>query len=76
MMNTIQQKLETLFDKVRSLPAEQQEAAAEALTEIASESYPVFEDELRVLRSAMERARRGEFAEEAVISGLLDKPWY
>ena len=75
-MDTIQQKLETLFDKVRSLPAEQQEAAAEALTEIASDSYPLSEDELRVLRPAMERARRGEFAEEAVISGLLDKPWH
>ena len=73
-MNSIQAKLETVFDKVLSLPAEQHEAAAEALTEIASESYQLSEDELRVLRPALERARRGEFAEEAVISGLLDKP--
>ena len=38
-MPTIQEKLETLFDKVRSLPQERQEAAVEALADIASDPY-------------------------------------
>ena len=75
-MNTIQEKLETLFDKVRTLSEERQQAAAEALSEIASESYALSEDELRVLRPALERAQRGEYAGEAEVSELLDKAWH
>ena len=75
-MNTIQEKLETLFDKVRALSEERQQAAAEVLSEIASESYILSEDEPRVLRPALERAQRGEYADETDVSELLDKPWH
>ncbi len=75
-MNTIQEKLETLFDKVRALSEERQQAAAEALSEIASETYTLSEDELRVLRPALERAQRREYADETDVSELLDKPWH
>ncbi|MGB9163137.1 MAG: hypothetical protein WCC41_01540 [Rhodomicrobium sp.] len=75
-MNTIQEKLETLFDKVRALSEERQQAAAEALSEITSESYMLSEDELRALRPALERAQRGEYADEADVSELLNKPWH
>ena len=61
-MPTIQEKLETLFDKVRSLPQERQEAAVEALADITSEPYVLSEDELAVLKPALERAKRGEFS--------------
>ena len=75
-MNTIQEKLETLFDKVRALSEERQQAAAEALSEIASESYTLSEDELRVLKPALERAQRREYSDETDVSELLDKPWH
>ncbi len=75
-MSANQDKLEALFDKVRSLSKERQEAAVEALAKIASEPYILSEDELAVLKPALERARRGEFAPEAEVSQLLDKVWY
>jgi hypothetical protein len=45
-------------------------------SEIASESYTLSEDELRVLKPALERAQRGEYADETAVSELLDKPWH
>ena len=74
-MPTIQEKLETLFDKVRSLPRERQEAAVEALDDITSEPYVLSEDELAVLKPALARAKRGEFAPEDEVSALLEKTW-
>ena len=74
-MSNIQEKLETLFEKVRSLPREGQEAALDALADIASEPYPLSSDELLVLKPALERARRGEYASDADTSELLDKIW-
>ena len=68
-MKTIPEKLETLFDKVRALLEERQQAAAEALSEIASETYTLSEDELGALRPALQRAQRGEYADETAISG-------
>lgn len=75
-MPTIQEKLETLFAKVRSMPKERQEAAIEALSDITSDPYVLSEDVLAVLKPALERAKRGEFAPEAEVSKLLDKTWY
>ena len=74
-MTTIQDKLETLFDKVRSLPEERQQAAIEALADIASEPHELSAAELSVLKPALERARRGEFARDAEVSELLGKAW-
>jgi hypothetical protein len=74
-MPTIQEKLETLFDKVRTLPKERQEAAAEALADIAAEPYQLSDEELTILKPALERAERGEFAAGDEISALLDTAW-
>ena len=50
--------------------------AVEALSEIADEkTYALSEDERAVLESALERTKRGEFASQADIDEVLDKPW-
>jgi hypothetical protein len=72
---TTQEKLEALFAKVRALPEPRQQAAIEALSEIAEEPYQLSDDELAVLRPAMERVRRGEFVPDEEVAELLDKPW-
>jgi hypothetical protein len=75
-MPTTEQKLETLFAKVRSLPKACQELAVEALSEIAeAESYVLSDDEKAVLEPALERAKRGEFASDADVDEVLKKPW-
>ncbi len=74
-MPTIQDKLESLFAKVRALPKERQEAAAEALADIASEPYQLSDDELAILKPALERSERGEFADDHDVDDLLNKPW-
>jgi hypothetical protein len=75
LMSATNEKLETLFGKVRSLPKERQEAAIEALADIASEPYELSASELAVLKPALERAGRGEWASDAEVSELLDKTW-
>jgi hypothetical protein len=73
---TIQEKLEALFAKVRALPEPRQVAVIEFLTEeIAEEPYELCEEELAVLRPALERAQRGEFVPDEEVADLLDKPW-
>ena len=74
-MPTTYEKLETLFAKVRSLSEPRQQAAVEALSEIAEEPYQLSEEELAVLRPALERTRRGEFVPETEAADLLDKAW-
>jgi hypothetical protein len=74
-MPTTKEKLESVFARVRALPEELQEAALEALTEIADEPYPLSDEELSVLRPALERARRGETVSDEEMSDVLDKPW-
>ena len=75
-MATIQEKLETLFARVRALPEERQQLAIMALSEIADEDvcYPLPE-ELAILEPALERAKRGEFASEAEVDEAINKPW-
>jgi hypothetical protein len=75
-MPAINEKLETLFNRVRSLPKERQEAAIEALADIAAEPYALSEDELAVLKPALERAKRGEHASDDETNDLLGKPWH
>ena len=75
-MTTTQERLEALFAKVRALPEARQLALLEFLAEeIAGEPYVLSEDELAVLRPALERAQRGEFASDEEVAELLDKPW-
>jgi len=73
---TTQEKLETLFAKVLALPEERQQMAIYALSEIAEEEVYILSDEERVvLEPALERAKRGEFASEAEVDEVLNKPW-
>lgn len=74
-MPTVQEKLESLFAKLRTLPEARQQAALEALSDITEEPYRLSEDELATLRPALARAQRGEFAGDALSSDLLTKPW-
>ena len=73
-MTTTEDKLESLFAKVRSLPKARQELAVEVLSEIASdEGYVLSEDERAVLEPALERARRGEFASDVEVDEAINK---
>ncbi len=75
-MDTTEDKLETLFAKVRKLSKARQELAVEALSEIAvEENYKLSDEERAVLEPGLERAKRGEFASEADIDEVLNKPW-
>ena len=75
-MTTTEDELETLFAKVRALPKARQELAVEALSEIANEeTYALSADERTTLESALERAKRREFASDADIDEVLNKPW-
>jgi len=74
-MSTTKEKLETAFAKVRTLPEELQKAALDALTEIADEPYQLSDEELSILKPALERARRGETVSDEEMSDVLDKPW-
>ena len=62
---TTQEKLEALFAKVRTLPEPRQLALVELLAE---EPHQLSEDELAVLRPALERAQRGEFAPDEEVT--------
>ena len=75
-MTMTQEKLERLFDKVRRLPAERQELAIEALSDIAADGvYALSDDERSILMPALERAKRREFASDADVDEMLNKPW-
>jgi hypothetical protein len=75
---TTQEKLEALFAKVRALPEPRQLDAIEVLAEITEEEqepYQLSEDELSVLRPALEDAKRGENLIDIEDCEILNKPW-
>ncbi len=75
-MPAIEDKLETLFAKVRALPEGRQELAVEALSEITDEhEYELSDAERAVLEPALARAKRGEFASNADVDEVLKKSW-
>jgi len=75
-MTTTEDKLESLFAKVRTLPKARQELAVEALSEIANEeTYGLSDDERAVLDPALARAQRGKFAPDADVNEVLNKRW-
>jgi uncharacterized protein (DUF111 family) len=68
--------LEQAIEKVRKLPKEQQEYAAEVLEQIAEagEAIHVLSDEERLLvREGLEELDRGEVASEAEVRAVFDK---
>ena len=61
---------------MRALPKARQELAVEALSEIADEeTYALSDNECAVLESALEHAKRGEFASHNDVDEVLNKPW-
>ena len=75
-MPTTEDKLETLFAKVRSLPKERKELAVEALSEIAEvEIYQLSDAERALLESELEAAKREEFASDEEVDEALHKSW-
>jgi hypothetical protein len=74
-MPTTMEKLETAFARVRSMPEDRQEAALEALNEIAHEPYQLSDEELAILQPALDRVRRGEVLSEDESAAVLEKPW-
>jgi hypothetical protein len=68
--------LEQAIEKVRRLPKEQQEYAAEVLEQIAEageEVYALSDEERRVLQEALDELDRGEVASEAEVRAVFDK---
>jgi hypothetical protein len=75
-MTKIEDRLETLFAKVRALPTDRQEFAMEVLAEIVeNDVYALSDEERSILEPALERAKRGEFATDAEVDEVLNKPW-
>ena len=68
--------LEQAIEKVRKLPKEQQEYAAEVLEQIAEagEAIYILSDAERLLvREALEELDRGEVASDAEVRAVFDK---
>lgn len=75
-MPTTEEKLEVLFAKVRALPKERQQLAIMALSEIAEDDiYVLSDEEWAILEPRLESAKRGEFASDAEVDEVLNKPW-
>ena len=73
---TTEEKLETLFAKVRALPKERQQLAIMALSEIAEDDvYVLSDEEWAILEPALRDAERGENLSDAETDDLLTKPW-
>ena len=74
-MPKTEEKLERLIVKVRTLPTSRKRLAVEALAAITDDAYVLSADERAVLEPALERAERGEFASDAEVDEVLNKPW-
>ena len=68
--------LEEAIEKVRKLPKERQEYAAEVLEQIAEagdEVYVLTEAERRLLQEGLDELDRGEVATDAEVRAVFDK---
>jgi hypothetical protein len=68
--------LEQAIEKVRKLPKERQEYAAELLEQIAEASdavYVLSDEERRLVREGLDELDRGEVASEAEVRAVFDK---
>jgi hypothetical protein len=68
--------LEQAIEKVKSLPKERQEYAAEMLEQIANaddELYRLSDEERRVVREGLAELDRGEEASQAEVRAVFDK---
>jgi hypothetical protein len=68
--------LEQAIEKVRKLPKERQEYAAELLEQIAEASdavYVLSDEESRLVREGLDELDRGEVASDAEVRAVFDK---
>jgi ABC-type nitrate/sulfonate/bicarbonate transport system substrate-binding protein len=67
--------LEDAIAKIRALPEDRQQLAAELLEELASggDLYELSEDEKAALKDGLERSDRGEFVSEDRIAAFWKK---
>ncbi len=68
--------LEEAIEKVKKLPKERQEYAAEVLEQIAeagSTVYTLTDDERRLVREGLDELDRGEAATEDEVRAVFDK---
>ena len=75
---TMIKPLEDALAKVLRLPEDKQAVAAELLEQLAAnevEPYRLSEEERDVVRKALARAQRGEFASDESVQDALRQPW-
>jgi DNA-binding protein H-NS len=68
--------LEQAIEKVKKLPKERQEYAAEVLEQIAEagdDVYVLSDEERRLVREGLDELDRGEAASEAEVRAVFDK---
>ena len=68
--------LEQAIEKIKKLPRERQEYAAELLEQIAQageEVYVLSDEERRLVREGLDELDRGEIASEAEVRAVFDK---
>jgi predicted transcriptional regulator len=67
--------LEQAIEKVKALPRERQEYAAEVLEQIAAGDalYPLSDEERALVREGLAELDRGELATEAQVRAVCDK---
>lgn len=68
--------LEQAIEKIKKLPRERQEYAAELLEQIAEggeDVYVLSDEERRLVREGLDELDRGEFASEAEVRAVFDK---
>jgi hypothetical protein len=68
--------LEQAIEKLKRLPEEQQEYAAQVLEQIAEASegvYSLSDEERRLVREGLDELDRGEAASEAEVRAVVDK---
>jgi ribosome assembly protein YihI (activator of Der GTPase) len=68
--------LEQAIEKIKTLPKERQEYAAEVLEQIAElgeEVYALSDEERRLVREGLDELDRGEAASEAEVRAVFDR---
>lgn len=68
--------LEQAIEKIKKLPRERQEYAAELLEQIAEggeDVYVLSDEERRLVREGLDELDRGEIASEAEVRAVFDK---
>ena len=68
--------LEQAIEKIKKLPRERQEYAAELLEQIAEtgeETYVLSDEERRLVQEGLDELDRGEMASDAEVRAVFDK---